>query len=254
MKAEQRKHLETNTLVEGLGKLAHGFQQGFTRSFWLLVGGIVVVGILIYVWNLAATHSQQRSASLWYKWNQLDGVEEVDKQMGALEEKERQHLMFGLGTVKERMDLERLEKFAQENGSTVQGRLARFQLARLYLYEGSRDLGQAEKRSSARGNLEKAATTYAGLIKEARDIPVLHQEAMLNCAKARESLGDIDEARKLYQQLSSTYPKSSMGELAGQQVERLEKESRTVTALDNKLKVVPPDAPPPTKLPPLPQK
>jgi len=180
MKAEHRKHLETNTLVEGLGKLNQGLHQGLPRGVWMFLGGVAVVLILFYTWRYFSERSQRLNAALWCEWEQLDGSEALTK--GLPDQ--------SLGFNKEKYDLDRLEKFGKDNAGTVQGRLARFQLARLFLYDGLRDLGHSTLRNQARENLKGAADKYAELIKEARDIPVLHQEAMLNCAKAHESLGD----------------------------------------------------------------
>jgi hypothetical protein len=252
MKAEHRKQLETNTLADSLGKMAHGFQQGVPRGLWLIVGGVAVIVVLFYTWRYFSERSQRISSGLWYKWDQLDGVESIDEDVRALGDAEKQHLPFMFQSVKEGMDLKRLEKFVQENGSSEQGRLARFQLARLYLYEGLRDLGQDRTRARAREHLTKGAKLYAELVKDSRNIPVLHQEALLNCAKANESLGDLDEASKLYKQLQITYPKSNLGEVAQKQIERLEKDASEIKVLDTKLKEVPPPPAPPPTLPELP--
>ncbi len=236
MKAEERKHLQANTLVEGLGKLSQGLQQGLPRSVWLLLGAVVLVVVLFWIWRHFSERSQRLNAALWYEFGKLDGVESMDNFVKDLSKEEQANLLSN----KEKYDLERLEKFVKDNAGTVQGRLARFQLARLYLYKGLRDLGrEGTVRNLARERLEKAAETYDVLIKEARDIPVLHQEAMLNCGKAQESLGDLTRANKYYKQLQDTYPKSEFGKLAGEQIKRLETHQNEITQLVKDLKEVP---------------
>ncbi len=254
MKAEERKHLETNTLADGLGKLAQGLQQGLPRNLWLVAALVVVVLALYVTWNYFSRRAQDINARLWTRWDQLDGTNEIDSYLNSKQEETKRlkeilaQPRMDLGQVMTNLDMQRLEAFVKDNSSTVQGRMARFQLARLYLYEGEKNLGRTNPpvRNNARKKLEEAARLYAELIKEARDIPVLHQEALLNCGKARESLGETSEAEKLYEELAKTYPKTELGKVGAEQVERLKSNQNLIEKLNKDLK----ELPEPTPLPP----
>src|SRR5262245_44778243 len=110
MKAEERKHLEHNTLAEGLGKLKQTINEGLPRGVWLLVGGLVVVLILFYTWSYFSNKAQRQNATLWYKWDQLDSGGEIDKQVlnsPEIQDKLKKTFQgFGVAAIKEEMDLE----------------------------------------------------------------------------------------------------------------------------------------------------
>ena len=89
------------------------------------------------------------------------------------------------------------------------------------------------------------------MFSESGDTPALVQEALLNGAKAHETLGDTDSARRLYEQLARTYPGSSDGKQAAEQLKRLDEEAGVVDLLKRELAdsggraPVPPPPPPP---------
>jgi tetratricopeptide (TPR) repeat protein len=118
-----------------------------------------------------------------------------------------------------------LKSFAddKELQGHLQGRLARLEEARRDLYDGLRDLGvNGAARTQALENIKKAAEIYDALVTECADNPVLHQQTLMGAAKAHESLGQYDEARKFYQQLSQKYGNTVLGREADDQLKRLE--------------------------------
>jgi len=251
MKAEHRKQLETNTLADNLGKMLQGLHHGLSRNFWVVVGIILGIVVLYYTWKAFSDYSQRYNASLWYKWDQFDDPEEVDKAIEKLPKEELykiQNNLDQLGRLREDLELQRLEEFAKQNAGYTQGRMARFQMARLTLFEGLRDLGRQETRERALKSLEKAVETYDKLCKDARDIPLLHQEALLNSAKANESLGNIDKAMDKYNLMQTSYPETALGKLGKREWQRLDKDAKTTEKLAEDLtKVTPPPAPLPPK-------
>jgi tetratricopeptide (TPR) repeat protein len=246
MKAEHRKQLETNTLADNLGKLVKGLKHGVSRNAWIVAGIVVVIFCLFLIWRELSFRSQKINATLWYKWDQLDDPEEVDKAVEGLSAGDKDRLITPaeLARIREQLEFQRLESFAKQNSGTTPGRLARFQTARLALFEGLRDVGQTYLRESALKRLEEAATTYEQLAKDSRDLAVLHQEALLNCGKANESLGRVDEALKYYKLLKSTYPKSEVAGVADRELARLDKDIKNAEELSKDLsKVAPPPSP-----------
>jgi tetratricopeptide (TPR) repeat protein len=250
MKAEHRKQLETNTLADNLGKLLQGLHHGLSRNFWVVLGIILGIVVLFYTWKAFSDYSQRYNASLWYKWDQFDDPEEVDNAISELPKEELykiQNNIDQIGRLREDLELQRLEAFAKKNAGYTQGRMARFQMARLTLFEGLRDLGRQETRPRALKSLEMAVETYDKLSKDARDIPLLHQEALLNSGKANESLGHIEKAMEKYQQLQTSYPETEMGKLGERERQRLKKDAKTTEKLAEDLTKV---TPPPAQFPP----
>jgi len=244
MKAEHRKQLETNTLADNLGKLLQGVHHGISRNVWVVLGILVVIILLFVAWRGFSASSQRSNAALWFRWDQIDDPDEVDKAIVEMssDDKDRLRNELELQRLREQLELQRLEAFAKQNAGTTQSRIARFQVARLALFEGLRDLGRISVREQALKNLEKAAETYEKLIRDSRDLPILHQEALLNCGKANESLGKLDEARKYYQQLQTSYPKSKIRDVAELELIRLKGDATTAEVLAQKLTAV--DKPP----------
>jgi len=241
MKAEHRKQLETNTLADNLGKMVKGLQHGLSRNVWVVVGIIVGIAVLFYTWKAFSDRSQRYNASLWYKWDQIDDPEEIDKAISELPKEQLDEIKYHperIGRFREELELERLEAFAKQNAGYTQSRIARFQVARLALFEGLRDLGRPEARPQALKALELAVETYDKLCRDARDIPLLHQEALLNSGKANESLGNIKEAKDKYKQLQTSYPKTEMGKLGEREWNRLDEDAQTTEKLAEELKKV----------------
>jgi len=229
MKAEQRKALQTNTLANTLGTLNQKFKEGVSRNTLIVVGAIVVVVLLVWTWRHFAARSQSLNAQLWLRWDRLgdpEGMEQVTKELA-----KNDQLPVSSSERKELVDLTRLEDFTKKNPGTLQARMANFQRARLALYDGLRDLGMLSDRDRALKSLETAADTYQKLINESSDVPLLYQEALLNCGKAYESLGKINDAMGFYKRLQDQYPKSEYGKTAKNELDRLNDNKKDVEDL-----------------------
>jgi hypothetical protein len=114
-----------------------------------------------------------------------------------------------------------LENYLKDNADSEQGRLARFELARLDLVEGVRDLGSLS-RAEALKRVRQAAESYEKLAAQPALTPQLAQEALLNAAKARETLGDFEAAKEMYARLAREYPQSLKGKAAEAQLKALQ--------------------------------
>jgi tetratricopeptide (TPR) repeat protein len=224
MKAEERKALETNTLANTIGNLLQKGKEGISRNALIVVGAIVLVIVLVYTWRYFAARSQALNAQLWLRWDNLGDPDTMAQVATELEK--GGSLPLGSQARKEVIDLKLLEKFSTEHPGTVQGRMARFQRARLALYDGLRSLGRIDEREQALERLKTAADEYDKLIQDSRDVPLLYQEALLNCGKANEALGQIPKALTYYKRLHSEFPNTELGKTAGKEVTRLEKEDK----------------------------
>ena len=72
----------------------------------------------------------------------------------------------------------------------------------------------------ARERLELAAAAYADVLSQ-RPTDMVAERATMGLAKARESLGDLDQARRGYEAVANEYPSSPMANLATEHADDL---------------------------------
>ena len=205
MKAEHRKELQTNTLADHLGKMIQGAKAKPSPNslvIWIFV--LLVLAVLVG-WKYFSANSLEKRSQDW----------------------------TGLGEVN---SSEELQAFADEHPKTVPGLVARFQRARVALQQSLERLYADGAREQALKELKEAEETYAELAndKEARDKPLLVQEALMGVAKAREGRGDLDGALEAYEKLDKDYAKSALGQSAAEHIKQL-KENPEVRKLYAKL-------------------
>jgi tetratricopeptide (TPR) repeat protein len=198
MKAEHRKELQTNALADAVGKLIKGARSrpnATTVTFWVFL--ILAVG-LFFGWRWWSSHSERTRSALWLR---LD----------------------------EAANLEAVAAVARDGQGTPPGRMARYQQARVLLRQGLSELcsysatrEEREKNPPPLDKLEQARDLYNQLHKDARDNPLLAQEALMGAAKAEEALGDFDAAREKYQALANDFPDSFLGKQAAVRARLLE--------------------------------
>jgi hypothetical protein len=191
MKAEHRKELATNTLANTLGQAIQGMKEGPSRGtivFLVVVGLAIALG---FIWVWVSRTREEADSARWFRWDSLSSPEQ-------------------------------LKSFADDKDiqDSLPGKLARFEEARRYLLDGLREFGSSH--TSAVESLKKAAAAYDKLVDECSDRPLLHQQALMGAAKAHESLGEIDQARKFYQQLAQSYSSTLLGREAADQLARLQ--------------------------------
>jgi tetratricopeptide (TPR) repeat protein len=192
MKAEHRKELMTNTLATRLGDAVQSMKEGPSRGMLFVLAAVGLVVILVLIWRYLATSAEEADSARWLEWDNLATPEQ-------------------------------LKAFVENKNAEghAQGRLARLEEARRSLYEGLRQLGNAGTRKKALEDLQRAAGLYDSLAEECSDKPLLHQQALMGAAKAHESLGEADQARRNYQQLQSNYGDTFFGRDAAEQLQRL---------------------------------
>src|SRR4051812_38071748 len=108
MKAEERKELQTNSLVRFFGRLRNTGKAGLSRKA-AVIWGLVILALVVFLgWRFASGLSEKRNSQ---RWLELDEVP----------------------------DTKDLEAFIQKNQGTVQANAARLQLARQNLKGGLAD-------------------------------------------------------------------------------------------------------------------
>ena len=193
MKAEHRKELVTNTLANRLGEAVQSMKEGPSRGTVVVLVAAGLIVILILVWRYLATSAEETDSARWFKWDSLTTPEQLK---AFVEDK----------------DVE----------GQPQGRLARLEEARRSLHEGLRQLGNIGTRKKATEEIQRAAELYDKLADECADKPLLYQQVLMGSAKAHESLGEADQARKYYLQLKDKYGETVLGRDAAEQLQRLE--------------------------------
>ena len=210
MKAEHRHELKTNALAETLNRVLQGLKTAPSRHTLFVWGAIGVVALLAlggYLWW--KTDRENRSA-LWVKVDdaerKLEDAANPDEVDTALND---------------------FKKIADANSGTQQARVLRFERARAVFRTGLEQLCSDHDRAVK--DLTEARDLYAQLAKETTgdrgENTVLGQEALMNVAKANESLGDLDEALAGYKKVASTYPNSVLGQAAAERAKYLEDEN-----------------------------
>jgi hypothetical protein len=191
MKAGHRKELQTNVLASGITKLVEGAKSKPNTRTLVIVGAVALIIALIVGWRYFSNRSKENLSN---RWRQLYDATSA----------------------------ETLADVAQQGRGTDPGRMAEFREARVELKKGLDELGSPPKRDAAVERVKKAAETYERLAQQTRELPaVLVQEALLNAAKARESLGELDSALTHYRKLADTYPTSDAGKTAADRVKQL---------------------------------
>jgi len=193
MKAEHRKELMTNTLANRLGDVVQSMKEGPSRGTLFVLAAVGLIVILVLIWRYLATSGEETDSARWFRLDSLSTPEKL----------------------KEFLDDKDIEGHAQ-------GRLARLEEARRSLYQGLRQLGNPGTRKKAQEDLQRAAGLYDKLADEFADKPLLHQQILMGAAKAHESLGEADQARRNYQQLQEKYGDSIFGRDAAEQLQRLD--------------------------------
>src|SRR5947208_683523 len=192
MKAEERKAIETNSIVHAVQRVR---ERMTGRNLYYLVGtlALVVGGILLYRY-LTNERSKTRDAALI----QLVNADTPEK----------------------------LKQGMEDHRGTALGSVFKFQLARhLLLDEGLPRLGtdRAEDRNKAANAVAEARTYYLELTNDLKpkDEPALLQEAWHSAAEAEEALvgfptaeggndsrGSADKVIEYYEKAAAIFPDS----------------------------------------------
>ena len=205
MKAEERKEIETNSLVLTVQKMRERFTG---RTLYYLIGtvAIVIAGILLYRYLTSSNQKARDAVQL-----QLTYADTPEK----------------------------LKKGMEEHRGTVFGSQFKLNLARHELQnEGLPLLGtdNSEKRKLAAASVKAARAHFLELTGEfkPKDEPAFSQEAWLGAAKAEEALvgfptaeggtdseGNVDKAIEYYEKAAALLPESEPSKRYKEWVEKI---------------------------------
>ena len=187
MKSERRHELGHNELAEWL--------NGGIESIKPYVNTILGVIVLVFVLAVGTTWYVHRSA--------VESAEAWDGYYNAL----------SAGNPDE------LAAVAADYPRSRAARWAEAVAADMHLNSGCNQL--FNNRADANIELDKAAELYKQVLKEAVD-PVLLDRATYGLARTNEAMGDLEEAKKLYEQVTQKWPGGPFAEISAHRLKELQ--------------------------------
>jgi hypothetical protein len=193
MKAEHRKELRTNVLYERLTHLWQDLKAGPNTTTIVICLVILLIAGAVIAWRLVRNSQVASQSAAWVKVYNADNIEQF-------------------------------QEVAKENASRPPALAARFEGARAQLRHGLEKLAanDEKERGEAAEKVKSAGELYAQLVNDAKDYPLLVQEALMGAAKARESQGDLDGALNYYRDLAGRKPESDLTRQAQQSAKDLD--------------------------------
>jgi hypothetical protein len=193
MKAEHRKELRTNVLYDRLTHLWQDLKAGPNTATIVICLAILLVAGAVVAWRLIRSSQLASQSAAWVKVYNADSIDQY-------------------------------QDIAKAEAQSPPALAARFEEARSQLRHGLEKLASNDEkeRNEAADQVKNAGDLYAQLVNDARDHPLLVQEALMGAAKARESLGELDEALKHYHDLAGRRPESDLTRQAEQSAKELE--------------------------------
>lgn len=194
MKTKRRHELQTNWLADHIGVWAKRIEP-YSKA---ITGVIVCAALIVVAYLYLNRQSTAERAAGWDAY--YDAIGAVNRGIpGAVEN---------------------LEDMASQFKDTAPGHWARVRLAEIQFNNGV----EALFRDRPEGNdlIRSAAENYEAVLANARP-ELLRQQATMGLARARESLGELDEARRLYGQLLERWPDSAFAIDAERRIADLER-------------------------------
>jgi hypothetical protein len=194
MKTERRHELATNELADWLGDVIERIKPYSTAITGTALACVVLMAAYFF-W------SRQSSAKVVESWGRY---------FAALDE-------GNTGSA------ELLKNVADEFASTPAGQWSRLSLADSMLGTGVQEL--FDDRDAADESLKGAEAGYTSVIEHAPPDSLLTERATFGLAETYESLGKVDDARKLYQTVQDRWPQGAFAGQAASRIADLDRDS-----------------------------
>ena len=190
MKSERRHELQENDLSERVEHLSERLRPYVTPILTVAIGSLTLVLIGLFVsarWEATRSESWDTCLSALVTGDQ-EGFREVILRYPDTPAAQWAELILADRTLSEATDL----LFTKLNPAN----------------------------DVARERLEQAAAAYADVLSQ-RPTGMVAERATMGLAKARESLGDFDQARRGYEAVANEFPSSPMAQMAAEHAEDL---------------------------------
>lgn len=194
MKTERRHELQHNALADSLG---HWIDAA--RPYKRLLTGLAIAAVaLAFGIVYTSAQSNQRLTQGWDDYFQA----------------------FNSPTNTEALN--KFDDLSDDYSGTPIAFWSKLAAADIRLIEGT---GQVFRdKPEAKDQIKRAAEGYESVYKQARD-PLLQQRALYGLARAHESLNDLPEAQKEYQELAKRWPEGAYSEQARRRASDLERDT-----------------------------
>lgn len=212
MKAERRHELQENALAAWLAK-----QIAVVKPYWQVIIAVAIVAVLgVAAFLLIRARWSAERAVGW-----VDYFEAVSNR-----------------------DIDRLEEVADANPEATAGLWALQAAGDERLLDGTNRL--YSNPAAAKLELHKAIENYESVLDRTEE-PMLVRRALFGLARAHESLGELKEAKKRYEELADKFADSPIGKVAEEHIELLSRSSTKefLTWLAKQDFDTPPATPPP---------
>ena len=183
MKSERRHELRENDLADSVEQLSERLRPYVTPILSVAIGALVLVLVSLFVssrWEATRSESWDTCLSALVTGDQ-EGFREVILRYPGTPAAQWSELILANRNLSEATDL----LFAKMDPAN----------------------------DVARERLEMAAAAYADVLSQ-RPTDMVAERATMGLAKARESLGDLDQARRGYEAVANEFPTSPMANLA----------------------------------------
>ena len=190
MKSERRHELQENDLSERVENLSDRLRPYVTPILSVAIGGLILVLLGLFVsarWEATRSESWDTCLAALVTGDQ-EGFREVILRYPETPAAQWAELILADRTLSEATDL----LFTKLNPAN----------------------------DVARERLERAAAAYADVLSQ-RPTGMVAERATMGLAKARESLGDLDQARRGYEAVANEFPSSPMAQMAAEHAEDL---------------------------------
>ena len=193
MKSERRHELRENELADSVEQLSERLRPYVTPILSVAIGALVLVLVGLFVssrWEASRSESWDTCLSALVTGDQ-EGFREVILRYPGTPAAQWAELILADRNLSEATDL----LFAKTDPAN----------------------------DVARERLETAAAAYADVLSQ-RPTGMVAERATMGLAKARESLGDLEQARRGYEAVANEFPSSPMANLATEHAEDLAQE------------------------------
>lgn len=190
MKSVRRHELEHNALAEWIVKTGAAVKP-YQNAIVGIVLLLVVAGV-VYAW-----YSRKSGAQTAEGWDQFFGAVESNNPAN-------------------------LDDFVRSHPGTEVGNMAAVMAGDVHLEIGCNQLFAS--REKANQQLRQAIDDYQLVLTQTRK-PMLLERATFGLARAKEAMGDLNEARKYYEQVTEDWPEGAFASAATQRLADLKKPS-----------------------------
>jgi tetratricopeptide (TPR) repeat protein len=194
MKSQHRHELKTNVLAEWLVNFPHWFKENLNMVIYTTVGLVIITVVSGYYWytrNVQVAGQMNAFTSMILGVSQLKMRVINDQMRGS----DSSYVLLDSAN-----QLELMAQDTREDGMAALAFIKNAELIRTELHYRSRAGDKAEEKRQ----INNAKKSYRQAIEKSASIPSLRASAQYGLGLCEEELGNFDEARKIYDEITNT--------------------------------------------------